>query len=299
MYTDPELPIVYFDSIAEQARVARDILHDAERSSNWRTGVTDFDETFRLAHVGDDSIVAQAEKLMDEFNFVAETTGKHYEPSHCGAFPVVPDYLRGDPMCMRQMRTVTNESMPIRIAVGCTGSGGLSQEAMTKRGIAIIALVMAIAKSRPVTLEMICSLTGVIAPSGEDYVITRAQVQTAPLDLAGAGFAVSNTTFQVAMGYGICGAVRRGKITKPDGTRYAPGNSSGWQILDRGDGRGPRFPSDVDIDAYHARMKTIMGLGDEDIYVPEIYGTDPIIEAGPAKWVRDCLRGINLIVEDV
>jgi hypothetical protein len=296
MYAHDERPIVSFDSVGEWARKYREIYGAGDygtTDTSWFNGETGADSV-RLAQQGDDRLVAQAATMLDQFNLAIETTGVQRMASPFGAYPIVPEFLSGYPDCMRRNVHVEGESMPLRVVVGLTSSGAISSEQLLRRGVAILAFVMAAGKCRPVQLEVLAALSGCEMANGEDYTIVRAPIASSPLDLASACYALTSAGFQRRIGYGICDALRVGKITRPDGERYGREGSHGmWQKL-RAEGK--LRARHTGGDAYDRRMRELLDLSEEDVYVPEIYLYDEAVNE-PLTWIRNRLKAVNLLAD--
>jgi hypothetical protein len=79
-----------------------------------------------------------------------------WEPDVAGAYPVVPEALQGMPECMRSRQHVESDNAPLRIYVDMFVSGSVANEDVTRRGIAIAALAIRLAETRPVELWVCC-----------------------------------------------------------------------------------------------------------------------------------------------
>ena len=296
MYAHPDRAIISFDSVGEMARKFQERYGAGgygTTSTGWYGGETSADSV-RLAQEGSDKLVTEAATMLDEFNLAIETTGVQRMASPFGAYPIVPEFLTGMPDCMRRNVHVEGESMPLRVVVGLTSSGGITSDQLLRRGTAILAFVMAAAKCRPVQLEVLAALSGCRMENGEDYTIVRAAVASAPLDLATACYALTSSGFQRRIGYGLCDALRDGTITGPDGKRYGTVGSHGsWQSLKC---NGRVQSRQYGGDAYDKRMRELLDLSDEDIYVPEIFLYDEAINE-PLTWIRNRLKAVNLLAD--
>lgn len=299
MYHEEERPIIWFDSVADQAeyadaKVTGSVRREAEREFSWSDVRTDWQGFINLAKVGTEENAEQAMKLLEKFDLSSETTGRHYAPNVCGAYPVVPEYLAGNPENMRSMVYVTDELQPIRVFVGTTSSAGVSAELLETRGIAILALVMSIAKIRPMALYLCTPIGACRTNDGEDYAMTVTKVNTSPLDLASATFALTHPGYSRCLSYKISQAMSEGYITKPDGTPYRRGSYGSWAHVRGKDGKIYGDYHDRSHPVYIARMREILGMEPQDIWVPEV--TMEHIEDvtnDPVDWVRRMLAKVN------
>src|ERR1700743_93913 len=102
-----------------------------------------------------------------------------WAPSPYGAYPVVPDYLAGDPFSMRLKHRDEDNRAPIRYYIEAVVSGGTSQRDMEQRAAGIAALVMRTAEERPIELYAIVALR---LRENKGY-ISVVPINTTPVDL--------------------------------------------------------------------------------------------------------------------
>src|SRR4029450_10054823 len=81
------------------------------------------------------------------------TLRPEWHSSVAGAFPSVPDFLAGIPECMRRRVVQPNELTPLTVWICTTSSGGVEFEDLQRRGVAVLALAMALANARPVEIR--------------------------------------------------------------------------------------------------------------------------------------------------
>jgi hypothetical protein len=160
---------------------------EGSRYQSWMGG--SMDEAAAKLLTGDDRLVSEAQAMLDLFESHTQTTRPEWRPSVYGAYPVVPDALAGYPESMRHMVNVGSDLAPIRLYVCTTSSAGVGHEDLTKRGIACLALAMALAAIRPVELFTITQLDGgdkATRDDGKDSgaFICVTQINSQPLDLA-------------------------------------------------------------------------------------------------------------------
>lgn len=168
----------------------------------------------RKGYSGDISLVAQAEAQIAEIESQIETPRMAWERAPAGAFCIVPEVLVGLPTPMRRRTQVPDEHSPITIIVGTASSGGLLPSVFTKRGITIVALVMALARVRPISLHIMDPGYGRPDQGGE--VVIMARVNTTPFDLATACYVLTNIDFTRLVAYDLEQHVT-GRVTWPDG----------------------------------------------------------------------------------
>lgn len=156
-------------------------------------------DTLRKAELGDTTLVDAAERALAKLENVIETPRKVWERNVAGAFCCVPDVLAGLPTPMRRQVITRDETSPITVLAITTSSGGISAKTLAKRGTVILALVMALARIRPVSLQQLTILNG--ADEGET--IITSEINTHPLDLATACYVLTSAGFARRLTYGL------------------------------------------------------------------------------------------------
>jgi hypothetical protein len=199
--------IIRYDSTASLRQA---YLNNRSRAKDhWHSGGNDWfggeseERTLRLTELGDTSLVAKAEEALDKLDQTIETPRKVWERAPAGAFCVVPDVLAGLPTPMRRQIQVRDETSPITILAISTSSAGIDAATLAKRGTIILALVMALARVRPVTLQQLTILHGV--KDGETVITS--EINTHPLDLATACYVLTSAGFARRLTYGLAKAL--------------------------------------------------------------------------------------------
>lgn len=144
------------------------------------------------ATLGDSSLVAEAEKLLETFSLDAHTTRTKRENWLFGAVPNVPAYLSGSPYSMRRKVRYQDDTAPLTICASLSTSAGISAELLMKRGTAILALVMRLAEMRPIQLRLFHEA----GTGGRINLFQVFDVQTQPLALASACHALTSANYQ-------------------------------------------------------------------------------------------------------
>lgn len=183
------------DYIRRNAR-ANTSTHSGRANVEWYGGETIAD-TLRLTEFGDTKLVPKAEALLDKLDTAIETSRRTWEPAPAGAFVCVPDVLAGHPTPMRRLIYQQDETSPITILVNTSSSAGINADTLQKRGIVILALVMALSRLRPVSLQQLAIMHGI--QDGET--IFTSQINTAPLDLATACYVLTSAGFARELTY--------------------------------------------------------------------------------------------------
>lgn len=175
-----------FDDMGDLAAHAGQ--HVIFSSSNWR-GNIDSVEAIEACRNGDLSRVAKSDALLAKMEAHALPTARRaWRDDVCGSIPNVPAFVAGHPLAMRRRVRGESESAPLAIIADLTSSAGVSTRDVETRGAAILALVRALAARRPVEL-WVCAGLGW---RGNHAAFAVVRIETAPLDLARAAFAITH-----------------------------------------------------------------------------------------------------------
>jgi hypothetical protein len=185
---------------------------------SWYGGESEAD-TLRKAELGDTSLVAKAEARLADLEHNLETPRKIWERNVAGAYASVPDYLAGLPTPMRRQIQQRDETSPITVLAITTSSAGIGAATLAERGTVILALVMALARIRPVTLQQVTILDG----SDKGETIITSEINTHPLDLATACYVLTSAGFARRLTYGL--ATKLNNFTGGWPRRYVYGNA--------------------------------------------------------------------------
>jgi len=162
------------------------------------------EQTLARSLSGDTTLVPQAETLLASLDTAVETSRPAWDLAPAGAFVNIPAAIAGHPGCMYRKTLVTDDRAPITILACTTSSSACSQEMLVKRGTTILALVMALARLRPITLHQLTAVHG--ADNSGETVLT-AQINTSPLDLATACYVLTSSGFARRLTYDLAVAL--------------------------------------------------------------------------------------------
>lgn len=226
-------------------------------SLDWRGGES-YADSRRLLIAGDTRHVDAASQLLDQLLDSVEVPVQLWQQSVAGYIPCVPAVLAGHPEAFLRPIDEDSDSSPIRVyaSVGC--SAGISAKDLTKRGIAILALVIKLQAIRPVEL-WITDDSG-----GSGYGLFGClRIETAPLDLSTAAYALTSAGFFRNLCFEF---------------NYQHGWSGAWAW-----GKDPRDATS------QQRTRDLLGLGDNDLWIPGAFVQDPLIN-NPVAWVNEQLQ---------
>ena len=278
----PEMNTMFFDSISDLGSYAKAnnlAFHSDRTSSSW-FNETSIEKSLEMAITGDESCVGEAEKLMGKFTNTIETLKAKTISDVVGGFASVPAYLSGNPQSMRRRSKVKVDVAPLNILVDVSCSAEISAEKMKNRGIAILSLVMLLASSRPVSLHVssvdAAQVKGENQIDGDCFSMVIAHIETAPLDLGTAAYALTNVAFSRRILLGIA------------------------MIKYLSQSRWPTFVGCKNgvatTPAYRAKVLHYAGMSDDTLYIPAASVSDPdsnMLMNEPIKWVSKMVTELS------
>lgn len=225
-----------------------------------------FDRSAALALYGDKSLVPEAEKMMEKLEHQLETPNIVWERSVAGAFPIVPDFLAGEIACMRTREPQFCDRSPISLLIDLSSSGGDTSERIRRRGIAQLALTMALAQVRPV--QLFVYVIGDGRDQGESIIACK--INTQPLDLASACYVTTSCGFDRNLGMALM--------------HHLNGFAGHWPHENY---KGNRFKN---------RVAKLCGAGELSMVVGPTDHRD--MDVDPVKWINAQLAKFNTPEEE-
>ena len=152
------------------------------------------------ARNGQQSRVKRSDDLLAKIESLNDFVSSSFEvaASVTGGVPCVPAMLAGHPASMRMRRRTVSAMAPLAIIVDSTVSASITSATIERRGAAVLALVRILSALRPVSLY----ITAGLQSSGETSLIS-VPINTAPLDLARAAWALSSPDFLRKSCFGV------------------------------------------------------------------------------------------------
>ena len=261
---------VDFESLGELMRDCKEAGVASSRmagSSSWWGGDS-ISKLLDRCIAGDERRIGEAERLLDKLREEIEIPKPQWQASQWGAFPSVPDYLSGEPDCMRMMAWDPNQTAPVKVWFDPTSSAAIGHEDLAKRGTAVLALVMGLSQIRPVELWTFSDLDAY----GKDHALITAKIQTNPLMLSEACFALCNPGYARGLTYSY--AERR-----MDFQGY-------WGFGDYCEDAGERVET----------MRASLRADPMDVVIPGINRHDELLQ-NPLEWVRREIRRHTQVLE--
>lgn len=142
----------FADACEKQSRSGRSAYSYRDTDDRWYGGT--FADALAFARHGDLTYVAEAEKLVGKIDAEIDSDGVRpmWTPSVVGNFPLVPAYLAGTPEAMLARTDVPDPrgDLEVWVELGCASGVKVSQ--MRRRGVCVLAAVMALSRIRNVRL---------------------------------------------------------------------------------------------------------------------------------------------------
>lgn len=195
-----------------------------------------------------------------------------WQPSICGAYPIVAEYLMGLPESMRMRKPIESQISPMRFIIEPVVSQGITHQQMRRRGAAIAALLMRTVEERPVELYMFhagSDTDGRGGRMGTQTWMTRFDSTPVSLSQVVAAFSASFARM-VALTHLYVMSGRKD---------YAGGS---WGNMGH-----PDFPGG----ARDAKLRKTMGLNPQDVLIQAGYLPDAgMMDRDPVAWVHKQLE---------
>lgn len=268
--------VFIFDSMAElHHRMTYTDCHENdghESHKAWFAGLSSR-EARNMLLTGDESRVAPAQALMDKMDLQIDTTGMGLGMSVTGFAPCVPEYLGGAPECMYSMQDCENTMAPLKVIAGISPSAEFSQSDVNKRGTVILAAVMALAVSRPVSLEVVAVMDvgcAYLSSNGDSFGAVRVAINSAPMDLASAAYALCNVGFARRVMFGMSQKLFASPLRWP--------SVKGVKMRD--------------TTCANTITRSIELLGEDEantLWIPDMHGEDPLTQ-NPTTWISKVLE---------
>ena len=164
--------------------------HPYDVDAEWAGGT--WKQSLDWLRTGNLSVAATSDKLLEKFEGLElPTFRQEWFNEVDGSVPNVQAFIAGHPMSMRRRKRAESHSAPITVFVDLFVSGGVSNEKILERGALILSLVRILANHRPVQLYAADATT-----SRSGVTVAQAvRIETAPLDLARAAYALCHSAF--------------------------------------------------------------------------------------------------------
>ncbi len=242
----------------------------------WDLGLG-FDKACELALSGDTSLVSNASKLIDKSQAASVGIGMLKRPERCiagGTRVDVPAYLGGSPKSMVRRTKRETVTRHVSIYVSVVSSCSIDADKLLRRGCAVLGLLELLqAMQVAVDLHLFGEFT--YADDVNRPLIPVWHVESRPLDLSVAGFAIAHPAFPRDVCY------------------------SHWYHKERYGQFGGRWPRQArDSASYDTWLRKHLECDPKDIVLrgPRTAGwgagDDELVIKSPEKWVSETLTQI-------
>jgi len=244
----------HFSSPREFAKWFR---NNDDQSSGWSRDKTL--QGLRDLEDGNDKNAKLADKFLESFEQAVEVPSLTWEHDVAGAFPDVPTFLAGQPDCMWNLLPDMSDKAPLRIWVGVTSSGGISEAQLVKRGAVLAAFAIMMSKKRQVLITPYVNL----GSYRRDGSIISWDITTSPINLSTIMASLSEPDVVRHVGIDAC------RLDNP-------GVTGAWHP-----------------DAYNEKkMREHLGANPQDLFLPSIFLYDPMLEE-PETWLKEKIELYN------
>lgn len=262
------------DNMQELLDVAKRGTWDSSNYSSldWAGG-TLADNMLKLQRGAIDSEMKEARELYEKIDSSFRERETHaWLPSVTGAYPVVPEYLIGMPLNMRQQQAIEADITPLRIVVEVCVSSGVSHHELIRRGAALSALVMRSSEERPVELWIVGAMRN---DDTRNVSVVATKLASAPVNL-------SQCVAAFAM-VGMARSILFNVMTAIDGRNRGGIN---WAYGRPGDAERER------------KLRAVMELSPQDVVIQGGYLPDAMLmKSDPVEWVHKQLEKQRTVAE--
>lgn len=228
----------------------------------------------------------EARALAARINAAAPATIKRKRVSRPFGRAVTAAYLASDPTPCRARVKLPSNRAPLSVFVNCTSSAAVGADELTKRGVAIAALMQRLAGLRPVNLYIGGAAK---TPVSKTAVVWACKFPTAPLDLYRLAFLTANQGFARGLGFA---AVRNVQTYAARVGVHAGDGSRSGSIVWAG-GYGQKYENEAQGGLY-SDLKA--ALGTEVYYIPAAGVFSPEIAQmlnNPVEWINETVARLT------
>lgn len=259
------MTVLRFASLTEYLGKAPALSSRSEGAS-WDLGVS-ASQALVLARNGDPTLVAATISAIDAISPTLITQDRpRWEMAIAGPLVSVPAYLSGCPMAMRHRVPRGASVRHVSIYVELSTMGHVKAADMLTRGQAILALVEYLQATQiNVDLNLVLDTDGTDDKSGDLFQVIP--VESRPLDLSVAGFALAHPAFARNVGYAV--AKKHG---------FTGNTSRSLSRLGRG--------------AYIPFIRETLEMEPRDVYIQELFRND-LSATDPKSWIEQRISQIE------
>lgn len=265
------MPVTFYDSLGEfHASLPTGATPSNRQAESWNGNQT-YEQARDNLFQGDPKAVERSNKILDQLDADGiELAQSYWDNDRVGFIPCIPSFLAGSPESMRRLQEFQTETAPIKIFASVCLSGGFSAKSLETRGTAILALARKLSAIRAVELWVYADMHGKKIDETGNCAIPVIKIDTSPLDLTTASYAMANAGFlrQLCFAWGD-----------------ARGFTGGWAW-----GTPP--------DDASKNLRKCLAIGEKDLLIHGAYLTDALMN-DPLQWVNDQVRKYSTVIQDL
>lgn len=236
--------------------------------SSWLGNKT-LEQALDLSIHGDDSTAAKAQKLIDKLEIPSiETLRDVWLPGIAGAYPIVPEYLSGEPQCMRQRMNEQSDVAPVNIYLNICTSSSWSANDLLKRGTTVLAFTLALQSVRPVEIHLVGHFDQ-SPKTNNETLFFDVLLDSKPLNLSQAAYVIADCSYIRHLWWEMVW-YKKGTSKESDaiywGNEYKSAETSDY----------PKFEKVI---------RKNLQMADQDLYIPMAYTSDTLITE-PITWIN-------------
>jgi hypothetical protein len=250
-----------FESLAEFWQACKDKgIHPSDNARWCGESRAEIVDRIENGHTG---AVPKAEKILDDIDNEIDMAGIRnvWGRSVVGPFPDVPAFLSNEPMCMYQKQPQEDKRSEINVYYSPVGSASIPHEELFKRGVAVLAAVMALSRVRPVNVHLLT-----VYGKG-DHII---KLRTNPMILSEAAYALTSQGIMRGLSFEYAKQLYEWK-----------GRWGRWTMKEEWS---------KNEDEKIAHMRKVLNLTEDDILISAVHSQEAEkIFANPVAWINRLL----------
>lgn len=248
---------VFYDSVGEFLKACPTEDMGYTRGSSSFTGYQTYAEAKKNATKGKPEVVKRSDKIMQEIEADGiELEGLQWGNDVAGFIPCVPSFISGAPDSMRRPMDCSTDKSPIKVYASFCASAGVTAEQLEKRGVAILSLCRKLQAIRPVELWIFSEMYGY-----GGYAIPVIRIETSPLDLTSASYAMADAGFLRQLGFA-------------------------WGYDSRGFDGGWAWEIGGNYTRMIKNLRELFEADDKDLILPGTFLDDKLLNK-PVEWVNE------------
>lgn len=258
------MPVYRYDSMSKLADDVEKYKSHYYNDKAWTGGETCDQVIHHLRNGGDIKLAQRARDYLDNFNMAISTEIPIHTPSPFGGRFIIPEAILGWPEPARRLQRTMDDAAPLTVYYSNTCSAGIQVDQMIKRGMAIMAFVMAMSYIRPVKVVYFSELQ-----AQDGWCNITFDVPTSPMSLSEAAYCTGSMSLTRGAVYAI-------------GTGKNCGFHGGWasHYLSKGGDKRKK--------EYTEHLRKEFGARHDDVIIGSVYLDDPLI-TDPVKWLKTTL----------